>query len=117
MANNRIAVLGDMRELGEAEAEFHRATGAYFAQKGGEVLFTFGELARNMANGAIEGGVLPSNVVSLNEYQSEEAVAAMGEAICQRLERGDIFLVKASRAIGAERVLAYVKQKILKTQG
>ncbi len=112
-----VALLGDMRELGETENELHAAVGEYYAKKGGSLIFTFGELAKNIAKGAVSGGILPSDVESLSDYESDEAVATMGDAICRRLRRGDILLVKASRAIGAERVLTYVKQKISETQG
>ena len=80
-------------------------------------MFTLGSLAQNMAKGACSSGILPGDAVSLCDYESDQAVAAMGDLICQSLRRGDIFLVKASRAIGAERVLTYVKQKISETQG
>ena len=107
------ALLGDMRELGTTEKELHRLVGQYYAQKGGKLLFTIGELAENIAKGAVEGGILPSDVISLKEYDTPEAVIAMGDRILSSLHRGDICLVKASRSIGAERFLAYIKQKII----
>ena len=107
-----VALLGDMRELGETTAELHRAVGAYFAENGGQVLFTMGDLAENIARGAVDGGLSRDCVVSRSEYESPEAVAIMGDCVVQELRRGDILLVKASRAIGAERVLDYMKQKI-----
>lgn len=105
------ALLGDMLELGENTEAFHRSVGTYYAKKGGELLFTMGNLAENMANGALSAGISKGNIVSIPDYDSE-AVTAMGEHICRKLQRGDILLVKASRAVGAERVLAYVKQKL-----
>lgn len=106
------ALLGDMRELGENSAEFHHAVGAYYAEKGGALLFTLGELAQGIAAGAVACGLPRQNAVSMVDYETAEAVAAMGDCVCQRLRRGDILLVKASRAIGAERVLTYIQQKI-----
>ena len=106
------ALLGDMRELGEGSTDFHRSVGAYYVQKGGEMLFTVGSLAENIAKGAADAGLNPDSIVSMSEYETDEAVAAMGDHICGALRKGDILLVKASRAIGAERILAYVKQKL-----
>ena len=106
------ALLGDMRELGEGSADFHRSVGEYYVQKGGEILFTVGSLAENIAKGASGAGLKSDNIVSMSEYETDEAVAAMGDRICGALRKGDILLVKASRAIGAERILAYVKQKV-----
>lgn len=107
-----VALLGDMKELGTDEVEMHRSVGLYFAQKGGKKIFTVGELAQNMAKGAVEGGVPQTDTFSRLTYASEEDVATVGDLVASELRQGDILLVKASRSVGAERFLAYVKQKI-----
>ncbi len=108
-----VALLGDMRELGEESESFHRGVGSYYVENGGGLLFTFGPLAENIAKGAVDAGMDPSAAVSLIGYEDDEAVVRMGELVCASLAPGDILLVKASRAIGAERVLSYIKQKRL----
>ncbi len=50
----KIAVLGDMGELGEDERELHRQVGEYAAAKGVDVLLCAGELSASMADGARE---------------------------------------------------------------
>lgn len=50
----KIAILGDMFELGENEKEMHREIGAYAAAVGIDVLVCIGELSKNMAEGARE---------------------------------------------------------------
>lgn len=105
------AVLGDMRELGENSEQFHREIGAYYAEKGGKLLFTVGPLAKNMAIAA-KDTLGDACVFSWDSYEDDACVRDIGECVCRSLEAGDIVLVKASRAIGAERVLAYIKEKL-----
>lgn len=55
MANTRkVAVMGDMFELGENTEELHRQTGAYCARKNIDVIVCIGELAKHMEEGAKE---------------------------------------------------------------
>ena len=53
----KVAVVGDMKELGPGSEQFHRAVGGYFAQSGADRLIAIGELARFMAEGAQEAGL------------------------------------------------------------
>lgn len=107
-----VAILGDMRELGEDSAELHASVGSYYAEKGGESLITVGNIAINIAKGAISCGFSQSKTFHSEAYETEEAVRKIGDAVCAVLRVGDVLLVKASRAIGAERILAYIKQKL-----
>jgi UDP-N-acetylmuramoyl-tripeptide--D-alanyl-D-alanine ligase len=82
----RIAVLGDMLELGPDERRFHEEVGAY-ARARADVLVTVGERAAAMAG--------------------DHAVADAAQAadLVERLVRpGDTVLVKASRGVGLEAV-------------
>ena len=107
-----VAILGDMRELGENSAVMHGAVGEYYAKSNGKVLITVGELAKNIEKGAVLKGLPKTSVFHFDRYDTDEAVRTIGDAACAVLKKGDILLVKASRAIGAERILAYVKEKI-----
>lgn len=107
-----VAILGDMRELGEGGANLHASVGSYYAENGGEQLITVGNVAENIAKGAISCGFSQSKTFHSDAYETEEAVRAIGDTACAILRAGDILLVKASRAIGAERILAYIKQKL-----
>jgi UDP-N-acetylmuramoyl-tripeptide--D-alanyl-D-alanine ligase len=88
----RVAVLGDMLELGEDEREFHREAGATAGERGVDLLVTVGPLAAAM----------------LERYEGEGiAVADAAEAasiLPELLEPGDTVLVKGSRAVGLEAV-------------
>jgi UDP-N-acetylmuramoyl-tripeptide--D-alanyl-D-alanine ligase len=91
-AGRRIAVLGDMLELGAEEDDLHRRAGAQAALAGVEVLITVGPRARLMAD------EFPGQV-----HAVADADAAAG--VLASLQRaGDVVLVKGSRGVGLERV-------------
>ena len=86
----RIAVLGDMLELGPAEDDHHRDVGAYAETAGVDVLVTVG----------------PRAVKMLDRYDGESyAVGDAGEAAAlagELVGAGDVLLVKGSRGVGLE---------------
>lgn len=86
----RVAVLGDMLELGPRESEFHAAVGRHAAAAGVGLLVTVGPLA------AEAGRAFPGQVVALDG--AGEAADAMPDL----LEPGDTVLVKGSRGVGLE---------------
>jgi UDP-N-acetylmuramoyl-tripeptide--D-alanyl-D-alanine ligase len=91
----RVAVLGDMLELGPDELRFHEQIGAHASERGVDVLIAVGPLAAHMAGG-FGGG-------ELHAVQDAAAAAALaGELV----RPGDTVLVKASRGVGLELVAA-----------
>jgi UDP-N-acetylmuramoyl-tripeptide--D-alanyl-D-alanine ligase len=88
----RIAVLGDMLELGPGELEEHRALGAYAAESGVDVLLAVGPLSAETA--------LAFAGESLHVADAAEAAAAARELVGP----GDVVLVKGSRGIALEAV-------------
>ncbi|MCF8066548.1 MAG: hypothetical protein K9K36_14960, partial [Desulfarculaceae bacterium] len=102
MAQGRplVLVLGDMKELGELAAEMHRQTGLLAAQAGCRLVVALGEHAEDVAQGAREGGLSPDQTLIF---------AAMDELlnqIAQLLDARDLVLVKGSRSMAMERVVA-----------
>jgi UDP-N-acetylmuramoyl-tripeptide--D-alanyl-D-alanine ligase len=88
----KVAVLGEMLELGDHALALHDACGRAAAEAGVRVLFTVGGVpARAMADAAIAAGI-PSSSVQYFE-KSDEAAPAVVEAI----RPGDLVLVKGSR--------------------
>ena len=87
----KVAVLGDMAELGPAGPEYHREVGAAAARLGVDVLVAVGPLARGYADGA--RGVADHWAPTVDE------AAATVRAV---LAPGDVVLVKGSRAMGLE---------------
>jgi UDP-N-acetylmuramoyl-tripeptide--D-alanyl-D-alanine ligase len=88
----RIAVLGDMLELGPDEVALHREVGARAAGSAVDLLVTVGPLAAEMA--APFGG----------EALAVGTAAEAAEALRGRLAAGDLVLVKGSRGVGLEAV-------------
>jgi UDP-N-acetylmuramoyl-tripeptide--D-alanyl-D-alanine ligase len=83
----RIAVLGEMAELGPAAAAYHREVGGHARAEGVDLLIGVGEPAR--------------------EYEPDELVgdpAEAAELLAAQLEPGDAVLVKGSRSAGLEAV-------------
>jgi UDP-N-acetylmuramoyl-tripeptide--D-alanyl-D-alanine ligase len=99
----RLAVLGEMLELGDSMA-LHEACGRAAARAGLAHLVTVGGApALAMANAAIAAGMLPSAV----SYVTTSDAAA--DAISGILRAGDLLLVKGSRGIHTEFVADRVK--------
>jgi UDP-N-acetylmuramoyl-tripeptide--D-alanyl-D-alanine ligase len=90
----RVAILGDMAELGPGAAAFHEEIGQEVARHGVEALVAVGELARGYLGGAGE--------VAVTRWAPDAEAAA--SAAAEVVEPGDCVLVKASRAVGLERV-------------
>ena len=105
----KIALLGDMRELGTTTATLHAGVGSYLAEKKPDFLFTYGELSsENLANGAVNNGMSEKQIFR-NPITDAEAVA---KKLLSVLKEGDVLLVKASRGLAAENVLNYVKAQL-----
>ena len=96
MPGRRLALLGDMLELGALSDESHERAGRRAAEVV-DVLYTVGELAERIADSARAAGL--ANVEHLPS--SERAV----EALRRTLRSGDVLLVKGSRALRLETVV------------
>ena len=102
------ALLGDMLELGEYSRLMHDQIGQYVAQMGVQKLFCFGMTADIVAEAAIKKGIRAENVFVCLDTRD---VQGMADMILGALEPGDILLVKASRAVAAERVIECMKKR------
>lgn len=96
----RILVLGDMLELGDLAAELHHEVGRDAALAGVDVLVLVGELTRATAAGALEGGLAPGSVLHC------DSLAQVEETLRGLVADGDCVLVKGSRAVGLDRLVA-----------
>ena len=94
----KIAVLGDMLELGPEDLFFHRETGGYAAGRADQILCV-GSRARSIAQGALDEG-FPSDRLATAETPEEAA-----KLLSETLAEGDVVLFKASRGVGLERAV------------
>lgn len=98
----RIAVLGDMKELGALSDDLHASVGKYLAEKGVDRLFTVGRLGELIAKAALGAGMSEGNVTAFDE---ELGAAAIAEKIKENIAVGDAILFKASRAMKFEELI------------
>lgn len=96
--SRRIAVLGDMLELGRYSAEEHERVGR-IAARAVEVLVTVGSRARAIAKAAREAGMAETAIMEF--ATSPEA----GEALAGLVRQGDLVLIKGSQSVRTERVV------------
>jgi UDP-N-acetylmuramoyl-tripeptide--D-alanyl-D-alanine ligase len=96
MPGRRVAMLGDMLELGPLAAPLHEQVGRRAAAEA-EVLLTVGELAAAIAAAAHAGGLR-----DVRHFASKEEATA---ALLELIRPGDAVLVKGSRALALETVV------------
>ncbi len=99
LQGRRIAVLGDMLELGPYEQEGHEKVGVRAAEVA-DVLITVGPRAKMIAQAALRAGMPPERVQVTED--AEQAVAALKSL----LQPDDVVLVKASHGMRLDRVVA-----------
>lgn len=94
-------VLGDMKELGPESGAMHREAGRTAKNRGCERLFTLGDLAAEAVEGFGPGAQRHDHIESLCD--------ALETALCETSDRVAV-LVKGSRAMRLERVVAYLAE-------
>ena len=99
----KIAVLGDMLELGEMAKDFHLEVGRKAACLGVDLLVVVGELARFIGEGAKEAGMNSNNILT---FENNQEVSLY---LLENLKEGDLVLVKGSRKMKTEEVVLSLK--------
>jgi UDP-N-acetylmuramoyl-tripeptide--D-alanyl-D-alanine ligase len=95
LPGRRVAVLGEMLELGEGHEAGHLGVGEAAAAVA-ELLFVVGDGAAGIADGARRAGLAADRIVRVPDRD-----AALDE-LRDRLRDGDVVLVKASRGVGLD---------------
>lgn len=98
----KIAVLGDMGELGENERELHRKVGEYAAEKQIDMLFCTGELSKELVKAASAG--CEAMHFSTREQLTETLIGFVRE--------GDTVLVKASHFMEFPKIVSKLKEML-----
>ena len=101
----RIAVLADMKELGEDTVSFHREVGSFAAGLSVDALITYGELAEEILQGARTEG---NKRLQLFHFSSKDQLISFLDRF---LEEGDCILFKGSHSMGLGEVAARYGRK------
>ena len=98
----KIAVLGDMLEMGEMSEQLHRNVGSYIVETKTDYLIAVGDKSRFIIEGACEKGFDKNNA---QFFTSNDEVK---EFLTDFLKEGDAILVKASRSMKLEEIVDHI---------
>ena len=101
----RIAVLGDMRELGSIAVTEHQKIGSLAAELKIDLVLACGVYADEVARGAEQAGMNRHRIAAAPDLETTKAVLDCW------LEPGDVILVKGSRATRMERVVEWLRER------
>ncbi len=104
-ADHKVAILGDMRELGAYAEEAHQALGKQIARSGITNLFVFGEYANQVVDAAIAAGFPHRRATVIDQPE------AVVDQVQQFIQAGDRILVKASRGVALDRVVQEFRKR------
>lgn len=96
-SGRKVAILGDMKELGAEELKLHYETGKYAKDKGVDLVIAAGPLAKELAKGA--------------DGEWFESVDQVKSAIPALINEGDTVLVKASHSMHFEEIVDFLKEQ------
>ena len=102
-AKRKVAVLGDMLEIGKYTPEAHEVVGR-MAAKSADVLFTVGPRAKFIAEAARGAGMKRTMIFSFDT--AEEAQKPVKDFI----KKGDLILVKASHSVGLNKIVKEIRE-------
>lgn len=100
----RIAVIGDMLELGELETQYHRDAGAAIP-KPVDFVFGVGRRSQALLEGARDAGF---DDEQLRHFENAEAA---GEFLKDFVRPGDLVLIKGSRGVGLDKAVAIMERE------
>lgn len=104
----KVAVLGDMLELGSYSEEGHRAVGKAIAEANFAFLVTVGERSRDINRGAAEAGLKEEQIFHFSH--NLEA----GKFVQDRIKEGDLILIKGSQGARMEEIVKELMAEPLK---
>ncbi|MFH1698960.1 MAG: UDP-N-acetylmuramoyl-tripeptide--D-alanyl-D-alanine ligase [Candidatus Zixiibacteriota bacterium] len=99
----RIAIIGDMLELGENEIEFHKNIGAIAAKSGVAFLLCLGSLTENTVQEAICEGMTGKHAIHFRDHNE------LLDQLLKIIHRGDLILFKGSRGMRIEKIVSGLK--------
>lgn len=105
-AQRRLAVAGEMLELGPKGGELHREAGQFIARRGIDLLLGVRGLARQIVEGAREAGMASDGAIFC------ETPGEAADLLLSVVRTGDTILVKGSRGVKMEILVDAVKQEL-----
>ena len=102
-SKRRMVVAGEMMELGPDEVALHLDAGREIAGAGVDVVWGVRGLAQQLVKGAAEAGVTHTRF-----FESSDEAA---RAIVDEIREGDLVLVKGSRSVATDKIVAAIRQK------
>lgn len=94
----KIAVLGNMLELGDFAVDSHKNVGKWVCEEKIDCLMTVGDMAKNIARGALDAGFDSKNIYQFDT--NAEAIEGLKKILCP----GDCILIKGSRGMRLEEI-------------
>ncbi|WP_126427024.1 UDP-N-acetylmuramoyl-tripeptide--D-alanyl-D-alanine ligase [Brevibacillus marinus] len=107
----KIAVLGNMLEMGKYRVRGHKSVGRYIAQKKLDYLFTLGKSAALIGKGAVEAGFPANRVISC---QTREA---LHRQLIRKIQPNSSILVKGSHKVKMDVTAAFLRRRYAKRKG
>ncbi len=101
--STRIAIIGDMLELGSQAAKLHRSIGKTVVETGISQLFVCGEMTAHLVDGAIENGFSPDQIFCFDKSQIAGKIAGT-------IHSDTWILVKGSRGMAMETIVQDLQQ-------
>lgn len=108
-AKRKIAVLGDMLEIGKYTMEAHEEIGA-FAAKQADILLTVGLRGNFIAEGALKNKMPKNAVFTFDDIHDA------GHFLQEKLKAGDVVLLKASQGVRMEKVVKEIMAEPLRSK-
>ncbi|MBI5327917.1 MAG: UDP-N-acetylmuramoyl-tripeptide--D-alanyl-D-alanine ligase [Deltaproteobacteria bacterium] len=110
MKGRKIAVLGDMLELGSIAIASHKNIGRLVHEMGIDMLFTIGDFSNNFMSGAIDAGMAADTIHKATDK------SGLVEILNSIIKQGDNILVKGSRGMKMEEVVEKLQDTSCKLQ-
>jgi UDP-N-acetylmuramoyl-tripeptide--D-alanyl-D-alanine ligase len=104
-ASRRLVIAGEMLELGPESARMHREAGGEIAGMGIDILWGVRGFGMDIVEGAREAG-MPAEMARFFENSNQAA-----EALSAEVREGDLVLVKGSRGVSTDKVVALLKER------
>jgi len=104
LEGNKVAIIGDMLELGKESSQAHREAGEILYDNGFTSLVTVGVRAAQVAEGASAGGINVENIASFPSTTDND----LYEHLTMLIQKGDVVLIKGSQGSRMEKITKYL---------